>query len=129
MPLTRVALRKGQPAAYKKAILDGLYQAMRETMAVPEGDRFMSITEHDEDSFAYGENYLGIERSDNSIQVQIFLATGRTVEQKQALYARIVELLADNPGVQPADVFVSVVEQPRENWSFGNGIAQFVKPH
>jgi len=47
------------------------------------------------------------------------------VEKKKALYARIAERLADSPGVRPQDVLVSVVEVSKENWSFGNGLAQY----
>ena len=126
MPMTRVALRKGKADAYKRAILAGLYQAMRDTVNVPEGDKFMSITEHDADGFDFGHDYLGIDRTDDLVQVQIFLASGRTVDQKKHLYSRIVELLSKDPGVRPQDVCVSLVEQPPENWSFGNGQAQFV---
>ena len=48
MPLTRVSLRHGKSAPYRKAVLDGVYAAMRETFEVPEDDRFMLVTEHDD---------------------------------------------------------------------------------
>lgn len=56
---------------------------------------------------------------------QITLNAGRSVEQKRALYARIVALLAENPGIRPQDVLINLVEVPRENWSFGSGEAQY----
>ncbi len=93
MPLTRVSLRRGKTAAYRKAILDGLYHAMRETFEVPEHDRFMTISKHDEDEFGYGAKYLGIERSDDLVIIQLTVSNTRTVAQKQALYRRIVERL------------------------------------
>jgi phenylpyruvate tautomerase PptA (4-oxalocrotonate tautomerase family) len=127
MPLTRVSLRRGKPAAYRKAILEGLYQAMRETFDVPEGDRFMTITEHDEDDFAYGADYLGIERSDDLVIIQVTVSNTRPVAQKQKLYRRIVERLAENPGLRPEDVFINLVEVLPENWSFGNGEAQYIR--
>ena len=71
MPLVRVSLRRGKPTTYRKAILEGLYQAMRETFNVPEGDRFMTLTEHDQDDFVYDPNYLGIQRSDDLVYIQI----------------------------------------------------------
>jgi phenylpyruvate tautomerase PptA (4-oxalocrotonate tautomerase family) len=126
MPLTRVTLRRGKTAAYRKAILDGLYHAMRETFEVPEHDRFMTISQHDEDEFSYGAKYLGIERSDDLVIVQLTVSNTRTVAQKQALYRRIVERLTDSPGLRPEDIFINIVEVQPENWSFGNGIAQYV---
>ena len=127
MPLTRVSLRRGKPAAYRKAILDGLYQAMRETFDVPEGDRFMTVTEHDADDFVYGAGYLGIQRSDDLVIIQITVSNTRPAAQKQKLYRRIVERLTDNPGLRPEDVFINLVEVLPENWSFGHGVAQYVQ--
>ena len=126
MPLTRVSLRRGKTAAYRKAILDGLYHAMRETFEVPEHDRFMTVSQHDEDEFSYRAKYLGIERSDDLVIIQLTVSNTRTVAQKQALYRRIVERLTDSPGLRPEDIFINLVEVQPENWSFGNGIAQYV---
>ena len=114
MPLVRIDLRKGKPPAYKKAIGDGIYRAMRETFTVPEEDRFMVVTEHDEDGFFYSKSYFNI------------VTNSRNVDQKKALFARIVELLAEQPGVRPQDVFINLLEVDKENWSFGQGFAQYV---
>lgn len=127
MPLTHVSLRHGKSAAYRQAILDGVYLALRETFNVPDEDRFMTITEHDATNFSYSARYLGIARSDDLIIIQITVSNTRDVAQKQALYRRIVERLGDAPGVRPEDVFINLVEVKPENWSFGHGIAQYVK--
>jgi 4-oxalocrotonate tautomerase len=118
MPLTRVSLRKGKPAAYRRAILEALYLAMRETFDVPEEDRFMTISEYDADDFLFSPTYLGITRSDELVT--------RSVEQKKALFRRIVERLTANPGLRPEDVFINLVEVAPANWSFGHGVAQYV---
>lgn len=125
MPLTRIDLKRGKPTAYHRAITDNVYAAMRETFNVPEGDRFMTVTEHDDDGFAYGADYLGIARSSDLVLIQITCNDTRTVAQKQALYRRIAELLAESPGIRPQDVFINLVEVAKENWSFGNGAAQY----
>ena len=127
MPLIRVSLRRGKPAAYRKAILEGLYQAMRETFDVPEGDRFMVVTEHDADDFVYDPNYLGIKRSDDLVIIQLTISNTRPRAQKQKLYRRIVERLTENPGLRAEDIFINLVEVLPENWSFGHGVAQYVK--
>ena len=127
MPLTRVSLQRGKPAAYRKAILDGLYRAIRETFDVPEGDRFMTISEHEADDFSYGADYLGIKRSDDLVIIQLTVSNTRSVAQKQKLYRRIVELLTENPGLRPEDIFINLVEVLPENWSFGHGEAQYVR--
>ena len=125
MPLVRVSLRRGKPAAYRKAILDGIYRAMLSAFDVPNEDRFMLINEHDEPDFSYSDNYLGIARSDDLVIIQITANNTRTVEQKEAFYRQIVENLRAAPGVRPEDVFINLVEVAKENWSFGNGIAQY----
>jgi 4-oxalocrotonate tautomerase len=126
MPLTRVSLRRGKPAAYRKAILEAVYRAMRESFDVPDEDRFMVISEHDDENFSYSANYLGIERTDDLVLIQLTVSNTRTVEKKKALYRKIVDNLAADPGLRPEDIFINLVEVLPENWSFGHGIAQYV---
>ena len=125
MPLTHISMRKGKTAAYRKAILDGLHQAMHETFNVPHDNGFMTITEHDADNFKYSKSYLGIERSDDVVFMQLTVNNTRTLEQKKALYRRIVELLSNSPGVREQDIFINLVEVAPENWSLGHGLAQY----
>jgi phenylpyruvate tautomerase PptA (4-oxalocrotonate tautomerase family) len=125
MPLVRITLRRGKSLAHLAALRNGIYQAMRETFNVPENDRFIMISQHDADEFDYDPGYLGIARSDDLVIVQITCNTGRTVEMKQALYRSIADNLAADPGLRPEDVFINLVETSKENWSFGNGIAQY----
>jgi phenylpyruvate tautomerase PptA (4-oxalocrotonate tautomerase family) len=124
MPLINISLRAGKPEAYRQAILDGLYRAMREALDVPEDDQFMNITEHEPANFRTGSAY-GVARSDDVVYIQITVFSTRTAEQKKALYRRIAALLGDNPGIRPEDVFVNVLDSPKENWSVGHGLAQF----
>jgi 4-oxalocrotonate tautomerase len=125
MPLVRIAVREGKSAAYRAAVGEGVHRALIETMNVPALDRFQVITEHAAGGLVYDPSYLGIARTDDLVVIQITLNAGRTVEMKRALYARIADLLAAAPGVRREDVLVSLVEVAKENWSFGNGIAQY----
>jgi 4-oxalocrotonate tautomerase len=127
VPITRIAIREGKSSEYKRALMDEIYEAMRETVAIKDGDRFMAITEHAPDEFAYGA-FLGIDRSAELVQIQIFWAAGKPVDAKLAMYRRVVERLDARPGVRPDDVLICVVESAPENWSFGNGDAQFYTP-
>jgi len=124
MPLVHISLRAGKPAAYRQAIFDSLYRAMRDALNVPEDDQFMTITEHDAANFRYGP-YLGIARSDDLVFIQITVFNTRTTEQKTALFRRIADLLGESPGIRPEDVFVTILEAAKENWSLGHGLAQF----
>lgn len=125
MPFVRIDLRGGKTAEYRSKIGDMVYQAMLETVQMPEHDRFQVITEHLRDGLIYDPSYLGIDRTDGVVFIQIALNKGRTLEQKKALYARIAELLAKEPGVRPEDVLINLVECAKEDWSFGNGIASY----
>jgi 4-oxalocrotonate tautomerase len=124
MPILHISMRAGKPETYRQAIFDGLYRAMRETLNVPEDDQFMTITEHDAANFRHGTAY-GVARSDDLVYIQIAVFDTRTLEQKKALFRRIAELLRESPGIRPEDVFVNVFPMAKENWSVGNGLAQF----
>ena len=124
MPLIHISLRAGKPDSYRQAIFDSLYRALREALNVPEGDAFMTISEHDAANFRYG-NAFGVARSDDLVYIQITVFNSRTVEQKKALFRRIAELLGENPGIRLEDVFVNLLEAAKENWSVGHGLAQF----
>ena len=126
MPLVRISLKKGKPAAWRRAIADSVYDAMIETFNVPKDDRFILIHEHDGDDFSYSPDYLGIQRTDDLILIQLTVSNTRGVEQKQQLYRGIVERLVKAPGLRLEDVFINLVEVLPENWSFGNGVAQYV---
>ena len=124
MPFIHVSLRAGKPEAYRQAIFDGLYRAMRDALKVPEDDQFMTITEHDAANFRYGNAY-GVARSADVVYIQITVFNTRTPEQKKALFRRTAELLGESPGIRPENVFVNVLESAKENWSVGHGLAQF----
>lgn len=124
MPLVHISMRAGKPEAYRQAIFDSLYRAIREALNVPEDDQFMTITEHDASNFRYGAAF-GIARSDDLIFVQITVFDTHTAAQKKALYQRIAESLGESPRIRSEDVFVNLLEAAKENWSVGNGMAQF----
>jgi len=127
MPLVRISLRQGKSEQFRRALGDGVHQAMIEAIEIPAQDRFQVITEHSANDLIYDPSYLGIERTDDVVFVQIALSTGRKPPQKSKLYKRIVELLGKNPGVRPQDLMINLIETAWENWSFGNGEAQYTK--
>jgi 4-oxalocrotonate tautomerase len=127
MPLVRISLFAGKSADYRRTIGDGIHQAMVETLAVPEHDRFQIITEHDAGGLIYDPGYLGIDRTDDLVLVQITLSAGRKPKQKRDFYARAAALLAQEPGLRPQNLFINLVEVAWENWSFGEGKSQYTE--
>jgi 4-oxalocrotonate tautomerase len=131
MPFVRIALRRSH-AADPRAIGDSVHRALIDVLGIPEADHFQVVDRYEADELVYDPSFLDVERTDGIVFVQITLAAGRNVEQKKALYARIAELLSADSGVRPGDVFVTLHEVPPENFSFGDGRAQYadqLPPH
>jgi phenylpyruvate tautomerase PptA (4-oxalocrotonate tautomerase family) len=126
MPLVRIDIKQNPDPAYAKKLGNVVYEALKETINVPDRDNFQVLAEHDDDHFVYDPAYLGIARTDGLVFIQITLSEGRTVEQKQLLYKTIAAGLHTEAGLRPEDVFINLVEVKKENWSFGNGLAQYV---
>ena len=125
MPLVRISLMKGEPEDFGKKVGTIVYRTMVDTINVPAKDNFQIITEHDKNTLIYDPSYLGIPRTDGIIFIQVTLNEGRTVELKKSFYKTLAQRLNKELNVRMEDVFVSLVEVKKENWSFGNGIAQY----
>jgi len=125
MPLARIDVPRGRTAAFRRLVGDVVYESMLETLKVPAHDRFQVISEHDAQDLLLDRSYLGIQRSPACIVVQLTLNEGRTVEQKQDFYRAVADGLHERAGMRREDVFISLVEVHKENWSFGNGEAQY----
>ena len=125
MPFVRIDLARGKPPAYRRGIGDVIYEAMRATLNVPEDDRFQVVSEHAPDSLMIDPGYLGIARGPDCVLIQVTLNAGRTVEMKRAFYRAVADGLHARLGLRREDVFISLVEVAKENWSFGNGEAQY----
>ena len=124
MPLVRITMALGAAAERRRAVADGVHRALVETANVPADDRFQVIEEVPAENLIFSSSYLGIERRGPVVFVQVFLNQGRSIAVKQALYARIAAELA-GAGLRQEDVLVNLVEVPKENWSFGNGLMSY----
>ena len=124
MPFVRIDLREGKDEGYRTEIGRVVHESLV-SIGVPKDDRFQVISEHDPANFIFDADYLGVHRSHDLIFVQITWNEGRTLEQKKALYQAIADGLHAAIGLRREDVFVSLVEVKKENWSFGNGVAQY----
>lgn len=125
MPLVRIHLMQGRPVQFSRRIGEIVYQTMAETINIPAKDNFQIITEHNPDTLIYSVDYLGIPRTNGIVIIQITLSEGRTVALKKLFYKRLAERLNKELQIRMQDVFVNLVEVKKENWSFGNGIAQY----
>ena len=118
---------QGKPEGFGRRIGEVVYRTMVETINVPAKDNFQIISEHDSNTLIYDPSYLDIPRTDGIVIIQITLNEGRTVELKKAFYQTLAQRLNGELGIRMEDVFVSLVEVKKENWSFGNGVAQYAQ--
>jgi 4-oxalocrotonate tautomerase len=128
MPLVRIDLLEGKSLEYRAQVGEIVYQALLGVLGVPKDDRFQIIAEHPKEGLQFDRDYLGVHRSDDCIFLQITLNSGRTVEMKQRFYKAVADGLHQVLKLRREDVFISLVEVSKENWSFGNGEAQYASP-
>lgn len=127
MPLVHISLLKGKSRDYIHAIADGVYEALREAYNIPPNDRFQLIHQHDREDFIYDADYLGIHRTEDVVFIHIIAGNWRDTPKKQALYKAIADRLQHKPGLRREDVQVIITSNERDEWSFGNGLASYVK--
>ncbi|CAB3802156.1 tautomerase family protein [Pararobbsia alpina] len=127
MPLVRIDLAEGQSAEYRSAIADEVYKAMNTSLNVPANDRFLVVSEHKASDFVADPSYLGIQRSPQCVFIQVTLNAGRDLDTKRAFYKAVADGLNARIGLRREDVLINLVEVVKENWSFGNGEAQYAK--
>lgn len=127
MPLVHIHLMKGKTPKYIRNLRDGIHQALQNAWKIPSNDRFQLVSEYKKDHFYFDNTIWGIKRSDNLIAIYI-TSSPRTTAMKKKLYRELVKVLGENPKVRKEDIFVTIVTVGREDWSFGNGIAQLTVP-
>ncbi|MES3003409.1 MAG: tautomerase family protein [Pseudomonadota bacterium] len=125
MPFVRIELPPAIASDDAVRVGEAVHQAMVATIAVPPDDKFQVITQHGAGGIVCTPEYLGVVHGPRALFVQIFLAPGRTLQQKRALYAQVASGVSHAADVSPSDVIINLVETLRENWSFGDGIAQY----
>ncbi|GLS33233.1 Tautomerase enzyme [Mesorhizobium albiziae] len=126
MPFARVTLLKGKSDEYIAAVSDSIHQALVDAFEVPPTDKFQAFHELEPGRLIFDRHYLGGPRSDDFLVIAISAGRPRTTATKQAFYKRLVELLAEKPGLRKEDVMVVISMSQREDWSFSNGEAQLL---
>ena len=127
MPLVRISLIKGKSAAHLRAIADGVHQALVKTYHTPVDDRFQLIQQHEREDFIYDADYLGIHRTDDVVLINVVASRTRDTATKQAFYLAVAENLSKDPGLRLEDILLVLSPNDRDDWSFGNGLASYVK--
>ncbi|MBR2130515.1 tautomerase family protein [Aerococcus sp.] len=127
MPLVRIDLLEGKTAEIKSQLGELVYESMLETIGIPEEDKFVVVNDLKAEELIFSTNYLGVDRTEGIVIIQITMNEGRTTEVKKALYKTVADKLNNQLDIRKEDVFINLVEVNKENWSFGNGIAQYAE--
>ena len=127
IPLVRIDLLDGKSADFKTQLGELVHEAMLETISIPEEDKFQVINDVKSEELVFSTNYLGIDRTEGVVFIQITMNEGRTTEVKKALYKTIADKLNSQLEIRKEDVLINLIEVNKENWSFGNGIGQYAE--
>lgn len=125
MPFVRIDYPAGKGPDYRAALSDAVATALTESLCVPFNDRFQILTEHPSGAIAVDQRHLGIEGSNDPILIQAFINAGRSSEQKRSFYQAAVSRICERTAARKEDIIISIVEVAGEDWSFGNGDAQY----
>jgi len=126
MPLARIDVSKDAPLERIKVVSEAIYSAMVEIANVPLHDKFQVVTRHAADEIIYpNEGYLGMNYTTNLILIQITWVGGRSTEVKKKFYKQIADEIHERAHVRKEDIWISLVDSAREDWSFGNGEMQY----
>lgn len=126
MPLVRINLSQSASAETIRTVSSVVYDAMINVANVPANDKFQIITRHADDELVYpAEGYLGVTYTPGIVFIQVTWNAGRTIEVKKAFYKAIAEGISQKTEIRIQDVFISLIDVAREDWSFGNGEMQY----
>jgi phenylpyruvate tautomerase PptA (4-oxalocrotonate tautomerase family) len=126
MPLVRIDINEGASPERIRIVSSAVYNAMVEIANVPLNDKFQIIARHKSDELIYPEEgYLGISYTRDIIFIQVTWVAGRSTDVKKSFYKKVADDIHAQAGVRKEDIWISLVESSREDWSFGNGEMQY----
>ena len=125
MPLAKIYVLEGQYDERRLSKVSAAVQdALISILKIPEDDFFQIIHELPRNRFLHTPSFLGMNYSDDFILLEIAFISGRPKETRLALLKELNERIASGAGISPDDVMIQLSESPRENFSFGRGLAQ-----
>lgn len=125
MPLVKFDMIKGRTPSEISKLLDVSHQIFTEALALPPGDRFQIVTQHEKYELVMEDINLGFKRTSNRLIITV-VSRERLTHQKETLYKRLAETLERECQIDPQDLMVSMITNQSEDWSFGVGEAQFL---
>jgi phenylpyruvate tautomerase PptA (4-oxalocrotonate tautomerase family) len=116
MPIAKIEVRRPWPAEQVQALMNAVYEAQREALKVPEGDKQIRYIEHRPEHFAVPPG-----KTENYTFVEILMFPGRSLDAKRCLYQGIVRRFGEL-GIAPADIIIVLQEPPLDDWGVRGGV-------
>lgn len=126
MPFVKVFIDKSCIKKSKKNISDAIHNSLIESFEIPQKDKFQVFIEVDNENLIFPDEYLGNNYS-NILFINITCKEGRTKKQKKCLYELCANKISESTEIKKDDIFITIIENSSDNWSFGNGIAQLME--
>ncbi|WLS79532.1 tautomerase family protein [Erwinia pyri] len=125
MPLLQFDVIQGRSESEMRTLLDAAHRAVLAAFKVPERDRYQIVHENKPYQMVFEDTGLGLTRTDNLVMVRVFTSP-RSDEQKQFFMAELCRELKESCGILASDVMISFITNSKGDWSFGNGVAQYM---
>jgi len=121
MPFIRTHLPKGTTAQHQQGIVEGIHQALVDSIGMPKDELFNMVAPYEPGQFWCSRSFNGVARSDHVVAIEITLRRGRSDAMKRTLYANIARNLEKNAAISPKDIFIFMHENDYSDWSVGEG--------
>jgi quinol monooxygenase YgiN len=102
------------------AVQDALISILK----IPPDDFFQVIHVLPRKRLLHTPSFLGSKYSDDFILLELAFISGRSKETRLALLKELNARIVAGAGISPDDLMVHLSEDPGENYSFGQGLAQ-----
>ncbi len=125
MPLLQFDVIQSRSESELKTLLDAAHRAVLTAFNVPARDRYQIVHENKGYQMVFEDTGLDLPRTDNLVMVRVFTSP-RSSEQKQLFMAELCRELEESCGILPTDVMMTFITNDKGDWSFGNGVAQYL---
>ena len=125
MPLLIFDVIEGRSDAQLQTLLDAAHRAVLSAFEVPVQDRYQIVHENKAKHMVIEDTGLNLTRTRDLVVVRV-ITSPRPEEQKQQFYAELSRELKESCGIEGSDLMVSITTNSKGDWSFGNGVAQYL---
>ena len=126
MPLITINITEGMTDFAIDQLQDTIHTCFVKAWNIPENGGFYIINERAKSRMRISRTMWGINRSENPPLLLQITSSPRSKKSKVELFRLLAEEL-EKQGIQKEDLFISISPTQREDWSFGNGVAQLLQ--